>query len=49
MTARGHVGIYLGGGLVIDAPTSGQTVHIGPLQPWWAASNLAGIRRIADS
>ena len=47
MTAPGHVGIYLGSGLVIDAPTTGQTVHIGPLQPYWGGSNLAGIRRVA--
>jgi len=46
ITAPGHVGIYLGDGLVIDAPTTGQTVHIGQLQPYWTG-NLAGIRRIA--
>jgi cell wall-associated NlpC family hydrolase len=45
-SAPGHVGIYLGDGLVIDAPTTGQTVHIGPLQPYWSG-NLAGIRRVA--
>jgi cell wall-associated NlpC family hydrolase len=45
MTAPGHVGMYLGSGLVIDAPTTGQTVHIGQLQPYWTG-NLAGIRRV---
>jgi len=41
-----HVGIYLGNGLIIDAPTTGQVVHIGQLQPYWT-TNLAGIRRVA--
>jgi cell wall-associated NlpC family hydrolase len=44
--APGHVGMYLGEGLIIDAPTTGQTVHIGQLQPYWS-DNLAGIRRVA--
>ena len=46
MTAPGHVGIYLGSGLIIDAPATGQVVHIGQLQPYWT-TNLAGIRRVA--
>jgi cell wall-associated NlpC family hydrolase len=45
MDAPGHVGIYLGSGLIIDAPHTGDVVHIGPLQPYWT-SNLAGIRRV---
>src|SRR5439155_15251476 len=48
MTAPGHVGIYLGDGLIIDAPTTGQVVHIGQLQPYWT-TNLAGSRRVANS
>jgi cell wall-associated NlpC family hydrolase len=31
--APGHVGMYLGDGLIIDAPQTGQVVHIGRLQP----------------
>ncbi len=46
MQAPGHIGIYLGGGLIIDAPHTGDVVHIGQLQPYWT-SNLAGIRRVA--
>jgi cell wall-associated NlpC family hydrolase len=46
MTAPGHVGMYLGNGLIIDAPTTGQNVHIGQLAPYWTG-NLAGIRRVA--
>jgi cell wall-associated NlpC family hydrolase len=46
MQAPGHVGIYLGGGLIIDAPHTGDVVHIGQLQPHWT-SNPAGIRRVA--
>jgi hypothetical protein len=45
MSAPGHVGIYLGSGLIIDAPQTGQVVHIGQMQPYWT-SNLAGIRRV---
>src|SRR2546421_138979 len=35
MTAPGHAGTYLGSGLIIDAPTTGQVVHIGQLQLHW--------------
>ncbi len=42
MQAPGHVGIYLGGGLIIDAPHTGDVVHIGQLRPYWT-SNLAGM------
>jgi cell wall-associated NlpC family hydrolase len=48
MQDPGHVGMYLGGGLVIDAPTTGQVVHIMSLQPYWTA-HLAGIRRIVPA
>ena len=48
MDAPGHVGIYLGSGLIIDAPHTGDVVHIGQLQPYWT-SNLAGIRRVAKA
>jgi len=46
MQAPGHIGIYLGDGLIIDARHTGDVVHIGQLQPYWT-SNLAGIRRVA--
>ncbi len=46
MQAPGHVGIYLGGGLIIDAPHTGDVVRIGQLSPYWT-SNLAGIRHVA--
>jgi hypothetical protein len=37
--------MYLGSGLIIDAPTTNQTVHIGQLQPYWT-DNWAGARRL---
>lgn len=46
--APGHVGMYLGDGLIIDAPQTGQNVHIGRLQPYWT-SNLAGARRLVGT
>ncbi len=46
MSAPGHVGMYLGNGLIISAPQTGQVVHIGRLAPYWI-DNLAGIRRAA--
>lgn len=30
----GHVGMYVGHGMLIDAPQSGQLVHFTPLAPW---------------
>ncbi|MBS2963944.1 C40 family peptidase [Actinocrinis puniceicyclus] len=43
--APGHVGMYLGGGTLIQAPQSGQTVQLSPLRQW--ADSLAAIRRIS--
>jgi cell wall-associated NlpC family hydrolase len=45
MTAPGHVGMYLGSGLVIDAPQTGQVVHVSTLGRYWT-DNPAALRRI---
>jgi cell wall-associated NlpC family hydrolase len=42
----GHVGMYLGDGLVIEAPHTGATIKITPFQGYWQQSTVA-IRRIA--
>jgi cell wall-associated NlpC family hydrolase len=44
--APGHVGMYIGSGLVVAAPQTGDVVHITNLSPYWT-NNLAGIRRVA--
>ena len=31
MDGGGHVGIYLGGGMMIDAPYAGKTVQVRPI------------------
>jgi cell wall-associated NlpC family hydrolase len=41
----GHVGMYLGSGLVIEAPQSGEPVMITPLTYYWQKETVA-IRRI---
>jgi len=46
MNAPGHVGVYIGSGLVVAAPQTGDVVHITALSPYWTGS-LAGIRRVA--
>ncbi|MDH6466062.1 hypothetical protein M2302_006268 [Micromonospora sp. A200] len=40
----GHVGLYLGDGLIVQAPHSGDVVKISRLSAW--ASQLAAVRRI---
>ncbi|WP_435124407.1 C40 family peptidase [Micromonospora tulbaghiae] len=46
-TARpGHVGMYLGHGLIVQAPHSGDVVKISRLSAW--AGQLAAVRRIVD-
>jgi cell wall-associated NlpC family hydrolase len=40
-----HVGIYVGGGMLIDAPQPGMTVEEVPLSSPWYASNFNGGRR----
>ncbi len=42
--APGHVGIYLGGGTLIQAPQTGEKVRLSPLGKW--RSSLVAIRRI---
>jgi cell wall-associated NlpC family hydrolase len=44
MAAPGHVGVYIGSGLVVAAPQTGDVVRITALSPYWSGS-LAGIRR----
>jgi len=41
----GHVGIYVGGGMLIDAPTAGQNVEKVALSSSWYASNFDGAVR----
>jgi cell wall-associated NlpC family hydrolase len=45
-SSPGHVGLYLGSGLVIDAPQTGEPVMITPLAPYWEQNTVA-IRQIA--
>jgi len=42
----GHVGMYLGQGLVIEAPQTGEDIMITPLAGYWAQQTVA-IRRVA--
>lgn len=37
-----HVGMYVGGGRMVDAPHSGANVHVVPI--WWG--DLAGFGRV---
>jgi cell wall-associated NlpC family hydrolase len=41
----GHVGIYIGSGLVIQAPQTGERIEITPFSGYWM-NNLVAIRRI---
>jgi cell wall-associated NlpC family hydrolase len=41
----GHVGMYIGSGLVIQAPQTGQDVEITPFSGYWQ-ENIVAIRRI---
>ena len=43
----GHVGMYIGSGLVIEAPQSGEPVMITPLAGYWA-QNTVVVRRIVN-
>lgn len=40
-----HVGLYVGGGMLIDAPQPGQTVEEVPLSSSWYSSNFDGAYR----
>ena len=42
--SEGHVGMYVGGGMLIDAPQTGMNVEKVPLAGWYAA-NLDGVVR----
>jgi peptidoglycan DL-endopeptidase CwlO len=42
---EGHVGIYVGGGMMIDAPQSGENVKEVPLNSDWYAQNYDGAAR----
>jgi peptidoglycan DL-endopeptidase CwlO len=42
---EGHVAMYVGGGYIIDAPTSGLTVEKIPMDTGWYASNFDGAVR----
>ncbi|WP_194909749.1 C40 family peptidase [Catenulispora rubra] len=44
VTAPGHVGMYLGQGILVEAPHSGLTVQLSSLQGYWK-DNLVSIRR----
>jgi cell wall-associated NlpC family hydrolase len=43
----GHVGMYLGGGLVINAPHTGDVVRVAHLRPYWTGRWVAA-RRIVN-
>jgi hypothetical protein len=36
----GHVGMYLGDGLVVSAPQTGQVVRLSPLAPYWLTESV---------
>jgi cell wall-associated NlpC family hydrolase len=44
-TAPGHVGMYIGSGLVIQAPQTGERIEITPLIGYWE-NNIVAMRRI---
>ena len=44
VTAPGHVGMYLGHGVLVEAPHSGLTVQLSPLAGYWR-ENLVAVRR----
>jgi cell wall-associated NlpC family hydrolase len=44
---KGHVGIYMGGGQVVDAPHTGAVVRVTPLSDW--TNRAQSVRRIIDS
>jgi cell wall-associated NlpC family hydrolase len=42
----GHVGIYVGAGMMIDAPATGQVVTLHALDESWYAANYVGAARV---
>jgi len=47
-TDPGHVGMYIGSGLVIEAPQTGEPVMITPLVGYWQQNTIA-IRSLAKT
>jgi cell wall-associated NlpC family hydrolase len=41
----GHVAMYVGGGMIIDAPTQGEPVRELPMSTAWYANGLDGAAR----
>jgi len=46
-SSPGHVGLYLGDRLILDAPHTGAVVHISPITPYWLTDLT--IRRVVSS
>jgi len=44
VTAPGHVGMYLGQGILVEAPRSGLRVQLSPMADYWR-ENLVSVRR----
>jgi cell wall-associated NlpC family hydrolase len=45
-TNPGHIGMYIGSGLVVEAPKTGKPIMITPLDGYWS-TNVVAMRRIA--
>ncbi|HUN38543.1 MAG TPA: C40 family peptidase [Trebonia sp.] len=45
VTDPGHVGMYIGDGLVVEAPETGKPIMITPLEGYWS-TNVVAMRRI---
>lgn len=43
-----HVGMYIGGGMMIDDPETGDVVHIVSLSGTWYTEHYVGARRVAN-
>ena len=44
-TNPGHVGMYIGDGLVVEAPETGQDIMITPIEGYWS-QNAVAMRRV---
>jgi cell wall-associated NlpC family hydrolase len=44
-TNPGHVGMYIGDGLVVEAPETGLNIMITPLKDYWSQNTVA-MRRV---
>jgi len=47
VTDPGHVGMYIGDGLVVEAPETGKPIMITPLEGYWS-TNVVAMRRIVN-